>query len=146
MAAPALRTPPAHSEKSLGELLGDLSHGTAQLIRQEVLLARTEIAESLPSVRAGAMYGAMALVFGVCAMGAITAGIILVLSEYTLEGRTWLAALIVAAALGIGAALLAKSAQRAFAPSALHPDDTITSIKETAAWLKHPTKSDESSL
>jgi len=143
VAAPALR--PAPSDKSLSELLGDLSDGTAQLIRKEILLARTETAESIHALRGGATRIAMALVLSVCAIGALTAGATLVLSQYVLDGRTWLAAIIVAVVLGVVAGLCAKAGTRALAPSTLLPHDTTTSIQETAAWLKHPTKSAASS-
>jgi hypothetical protein len=143
VAAPALRSTP--DDRSLSELLGDLSNGTAQLIRKEVQLARTETAESSHALRGGAVRMAVALVSSICALGALTAGAILSLSQYVFDGRTWLAALVVAVVLGLIAVVFAKSGAHALSASALRPDETTTSIKETAAWLKHPTKSAGSS-
>jgi uncharacterized membrane protein YqjE len=139
MASPAVRTDP--SDRSVGTLLHDLSEGTAQLIRQEIRLARTELTESLEEASTGAVQMAIALVLSVCATGALVAGVILVLSQYALQGRTWLSSLIVAVVLGVLAAVFAKRGARLLSPSKLRPDQTTTSIKETAAWLQHPTKS-----
>jgi len=87
------------------------------------------------------MQMALAMMFGICAMGAAVAGVTLLVSQYVLEGRTWLAALIVALVLGAGAMLFARRGQHMLSPAMLLPNDTTTSIKETASWLKHPTTS-----
>lgn len=132
-------------DRSLGELLRDLSDGMAQLVRQEIRLARTETAESLHKLGGGAAQLAGGLVFAIGAMGAAVACLILVLSRYLLNGMTWLAALIVAAVLGIVAGICVRNGMHAFALANLAPDETATSLKETAEWLKHPTTSAENS-
>lgn len=132
-------------DRSLRELLGDLSEGTAHLIRQEIQLARTETVETLHALGERATRLAFALALGACAAGAAVTAVILFMSQYVLEGRTWLAALIVAVVLGLVAGWLSKTGTRDFSPLALLPNETTTSIHETAAWLKHPMKSDASS-
>jgi hypothetical protein len=139
MAAPSLHQTP--SDRSLGELLRDLSDGTAHLVRQELRLARTETVESLLDLKHGTMLVGTGIAFALCAAGATVAFLVLVLSRYVLGGRTWLAALIVAIVLDIVAWICVRRGASALTANRLAPHETATSIKETATWLKHPTRS-----
>lgn len=145
MSASTLHPDQSVTDRSLGDLLRDLSDGTAQLVRQELRLARIETAESLHRLGGGAAKLAAGLVVAIGAMGAAVACIILALSRYALGGLTWLSALIVAVVLAVVAALLARAGAHALSLSSLVPDETTSSLKETAEWLKHPTTSDASS-
>lgn len=138
MTPPVTHAPP--SDRSLAELLSDLSDGTAQLVRQEIRLARTETFESITKLKDGSVWvgGGVGLALG--GAGALVAFLILVLAQ-ALGGRTWLAALIVAVVLGLVGLLCLKHGMRALSATQLAPHETATSIKETAEWLKHPTKS-----
>ena len=127
--------------RSLGELIGDISDGSAQLVRDEIRLARAEGVESLLSLRRGATVLGAALVLGFFAGGAAIACVVLVLSQYVLDGRTWLAALVVALVLGVAAWIATQRGLSALSAKKLAPSETAKSLKETATWLKHPTKS-----
>ncbi len=129
------------SHRSLGDLLNDLTDGSAQLVRDEVRLARTETVESLLTLRRGAVLLGIGIAVALCAAAAGMASLILVISEYLLDGRTWLAALIVAVVLAVIAGIFTWRGSRSFSGSSLAPRETATSIKETAAWLTHPTRS-----
>jgi hypothetical protein len=128
-------------DRSIGELLVDLSDGTAELVRKELQLARTEAVESLMSLRRGGMMVGVAAGLGLCATGATTAFLILVLSRYVLGGLTWLASLIVAVVLGVVAMVCLRRAQSAFTAAKRPPHEAASSLKETVEWLKHPSRS-----
>ena len=68
-------------DRSLGELFSDLSQQTAELIRQEMRLAKAELSEKLSDVGRHAAMIAAAAVFGLAALMAVTAGIVLLLIE-----------------------------------------------------------------
>ncbi len=138
MASPVTHAPP--SDRSLAELLHDLSDGTAQLVRQEIHLARTETLESVLGLKRGSVWVGSGLGLTLSASGALVAFLILALAQ-ALDGRTWLAALIVAVVLGIIGITCLKHGMNALSATRLAPHDTATSIKETAEWLKHPTRS-----
>lgn len=129
------------SRRSLGDLLNDLTDGGAQLVRDEVRLARAETVESLLALRRGAVLLGVGIAIALCAAAAGVASLIMVLSTYLVDGRTWLAALIVAAALGVMAFICAWLGSRSLTNSSLAPHETAMSIKETAEWLRHPTRS-----
>lgn len=125
-------------DRSLGELFSDLSQQTSELIRQEMRLAKAELSEKLSDVGKNAAMIAAAAVFGLAAMMALTAGIVLVLVE--LGVVPWLAAVITAVVMGIAAFLLAQSGIAALRKKSIAPVETMHSIKETTQWLKNETR------
>ena len=125
-----------HMDRSLGELFSDLSQQTAALIQQEMRLAKAELSEKFADVGKNAAMIAAAAVFGLAALGALTAGIVLLMIE--LGVTPWLAAVLTAALMGLVAFLLAQSGLTALRKKNLAPVETIDSIKETTQWLKNP--------
>jgi predicted membrane-bound spermidine synthase len=123
-------------DRSLGELFSDLSQQTGALIQQEMRLAKAELSEKFADVGKNAAMIAAAGVFGLAALGALTAGIVLLLIE--LGVVPWLAAVLTAALMGLVAFLLAQSGVTALRKKSLAPVETIDSIKETTQWLKNP--------
>ena len=126
-------------DQSIGELVKDLATETSTLVRQEIDLAKAEMAER--GKRAGkgaAILGAAALV-GLLAAGALTASLIAALD---LAMPTWLAALVVTLVFGAIAAVLAltgrKQIQEAAPPV---PEQAIDSVKEDVQWAKTRTRS-----
>jgi MFS family permease len=122
------------SEASLAELVRQLSEQTSRLARQEVELAKAELAEKGKRAGIGAgMFGG-AGIFGVYALGALVAAAILGLATAV---AAWLAALIVAAALGAIAGVLVPTGkaqvQQATPPV---PEQTTESVKEDVQWAK----------
>src|SRR5919197_2257722 len=94
----------SQTEPSVGELVKQLSEQTSRLARQEVELAKAELTAKGKRAGLGAgMFGG-AGVFGLYALGALTAAIILALAT-AIAG--WLAALIVAVLYGAVAGVLA---------------------------------------
>jgi uncharacterized membrane protein YqjE len=121
----------ALSDRSVPELLRQLSDQTATLVRQELDLAKVELAEKGKQAGIGAgMFGAAGVV-GLYAVGALTAAVILALS---LAMSGWLAALIVAVVYGAVAGVLALTGknrvERGVPPM---PEQTVQTVKEDVA-------------
>ena len=127
-------------DRSIGELLKQLSQETSTLVRQELDLAKAEMAEKGKHAGKGIGLFSGAGLFGLGAFLALTTAIIAALS---LVMDVWLAALIVAVVYGVVAAVLAKSGQsqiKEAAPAA--PEQTVETLKEDVEWAKTRTRSD----
>ena len=127
-------TEPVRSDRSVPELMRELSDQTATLVRQELDLAKAEVTAKGKKAGLGAgMFGGASL-FGVYALGALTACAILALAT-AMAG--WLAALIVAAVYGLIAGVLAlsgaRNVKRGVPPT---PEQTVQSLKEDVEWTK----------
>jgi Flp pilus assembly protein TadB len=127
-------------DRSLGELLSQLSEQTTRLVHQELDLAKAELTQKGRQAGQGAgMFGG-AGALGLAALGALTACFILALSELV---PAWLAALIVAVVYGIVAFVLVRQGQarikRATPPV---PTQTIETVKEDVEWAKTQVRSD----
>ncbi len=121
-------------EPSVAELVKQLSEQTSRLARQEVELAKAELAEKGKRAGIGAgMFGG-AGVFGFYALGALTATAILALATAV---TAWLAALIVtvlwAAIAGVMALQGRAKVQQATPPV---PEQATESVKEDVQWAK----------
>lgn len=125
-------------DRSLGELFSDLSQQTADLIRQELRLAKVEVSEKLSDVGRQAMMIGVAAAFGLAAVVTIAAAVTLLLIEVGVVA--WLAAAITAAVMGLTAYLLAQSGIAALRKRSIAPVETIHSLKETTQWLKNGTR------
>ena len=125
-------------DRSLGELFSDLSTQTADLIRQEMKLAKAELSAKLADVGKHAMMIGAAVAFGLAAVVTVAAAIALLLID--LGVRPWLAAVITAALMGGTAFVLAQSGIGALRKKTLAPVETIDSLKETTQWLKNGTR------
>lgn len=122
------------SQESIGELVKQLTEQTSRLARQEVELAKTELAEKGKRAGIGAgMFGGSA-VLGFYALGAVVAAAVIGLATAV---TAWLAALIIAAVLGAGAGILAlqgrTKVQQATPPM---PEQATESVKEDVRWAK----------
>ena len=129
------------SHKSVSELLSDLTDNGTQLVRDEIRLARVETVESLLKFRNGATWLGIGFGLGMCAAAAGLACLIMVLSLYVLGGRTWLAALLVAVLFGVIGWICVWRGGNSLKGAGLGRHETGPTIKETAEWLKHPTRS-----
>jgi len=125
-------------DRSLGDLVGSLSTQTSTLVRKEIELARVELQEKGKVAGKGAGLLAGGAVFGLLALGALTAALIAVLS---LAMDTWIAALIVMVLWAIVAAVLAKAGQNALKRATPPAPQTVETVKEDIQWAKNPTGS-----
>jgi uncharacterized membrane protein YqjE len=126
-------------DRPVGELLKELSTQTSTLVRQELELAKAEMAEKGKRAGLGAgMFGGAGL-FGLLALGALTACLIAALATGM---DVWLAALIVAVAYAAVAGVLAlqgRQKTREATPPA--PEQAIESTKEDVQWAKSQLRS-----
>ncbi|MGI8412340.1 MAG: phage holin family protein [Solirubrobacteraceae bacterium] len=128
----------AMSDRSVADLLKQLSDQTATLVRQELDLAKAELAVKGKKAGLGAAMFGGAGAFGLYAVGALTACLILALSA-AMDG--WLAALIVAVvygAIGGGLALTGKNKVQEGVPPV--PEQTVESVKEDVELMKQRAK------
>ena len=129
-------------ERSIGELFGQLSQDMTLLVRQEVQLARTEMAEKLSrfttnliSVGAG---GFVAYLGGLALMGAL----ILAIRDLANISLAW-SALIVGAILAIVGWVMLQRGMKELKAAELTPrrsveniKDDVQSIKDDVQWAK----------
>jgi len=122
-------------DASLGDVAKQLTKDVSILVRQEVELAKAELAEKGKQIGVGgAMFGGAA-VAGWMGLAALTACLILLLA---LAMPGWVAALIVAAIWGAVAGVLAlRGRDRIKQGTPPVPEQTIESVKEDVQWLKN---------
>lgn len=121
-------------EQPLGEVARELTRDVSLLVRQEVALAKAELAQKGRVAAPGLGMIGGAGVVGLMAAGALTAFVILLLSIFLPE---WLSALIVGAVLAAAAYLLVKQGkERVEDAGAPVPEQTIETVKEDVAWAR----------
>jgi hypothetical protein len=131
--------PARTSDESISALIKQLSEQSSALARQEVELAKAELQQKGKQVGLGAgMFGG-AGVFGLYALGALTACAILALATAV---DAWLAALIVTVVWAAIAGVLALTGKnRVQQGSPPVPEQTIESVKEDVQWTKEHAQS-----
>jgi uncharacterized membrane protein YqjE len=129
---------PDPRERGIGELVKDLASQTSTLVRQEIQLAQAEVTQKGKVAGKGAGLLAGAAVFGLLALGALTAGLIALLDEAM---ATWVAALIVMALWAIVALVLAKAGQKSLQQATPPVPQTVETVKEDIQWAKTQTGS-----
>ncbi len=134
MSSTTERGPGAASDASLAELVKQLSEQSSRLARQEVELAKAELAYKGKRAGIGAgMFGG-AGAFGFYGLGVLIAAAVLALATAV---AAWLAALIVAVVLAAIAGILAlqgkAKVQEATPPV---PQEATESVKEDVQWAK----------
>ena len=121
--------PAVRQERTIGELFGEFSQDMTLLIRQEIRLARTEMAEKASEVakRLGSVVvgGVVAYVGAL----ALVAGIILLLSQ-VVGIPAWLSALLVGAAMAIGGFIVLRGGLRELKHIDPAPRRTVETIKD----------------
>jgi uncharacterized membrane protein YqjE len=127
-------------DRSLGELLRQLSEQTTRLVHQELELAKAELQQKGRQAGAGAGLFGGAGALGLAALGALTACFILALNAVM---PAWLAALIVALIYGAIAAFLAlRGRDKVKQATPLVPEQTVETVKEDVEWAKTQMRSD----
>jgi len=121
-------------ERPIGEVAQELTSDLSLLVRQEIELAKAEMAQKGRTAAPGlGMFGGAGIV-ALCAAGAITAFAVLVFSLFLPE---WAAALIVGAVLAaIAYVLIRKGKERVAEAGKPVPEQTIETVKEDVEWAK----------
>jgi len=125
---------PPLRERPIGEIAGELTRDLSLLVRQELELAKAEMAQKGKTAVPGLEMLGAAGAAGLVAVGALTACAVLVLAIFL---PSWLAALVVGAVLAAAAYLLAKRGKEQVAKAgAPIPEQTIETVKEDLEWAK----------
>jgi Putative Actinobacterial Holin-X, holin superfamily III len=121
-------------DRPIGEVAKELTSDLSLLVRQEIELAKAEMTAKGRTAAPGlGMFGGAGLV-GLCAAGALTASLVIVLSLFLPD---WLAALIVGAVLTVAAYVLARQGKERVAQAGTPvPEQTIETVKEDVEWAK----------
>jgi uncharacterized membrane protein YqjE len=123
--------------RGFGDLLKDLAHGSTDLFRNEIRLARIELTAIAATSARGTVLVALGAVLLLLGTLSFAAGMILLAGDQWLpRDRYWLAALIVLALTGAAAAWFAKRGLAQLSPAQLAPDQTLETLKEDKEWLK----------
>ena len=124
------------SRKSIGELLGQLANNSAALVRDEISLARQEMAEKIKFFRSGVVTVAIGAVVGLIAVLTLTAAAVIGLAHLMDAGY---AALIVGGVLAIIGGIIAFNGINRLKQTSLKPEQTIETLEEDMECLKELT-------
>jgi Flp pilus assembly protein TadB len=120
-------------ERSVGELLSDLTRELSTLFRQEVTLAKTEMTQKASKAGKDVAFLAVGGAVAYAGFLAILAGVVLVLG---LVLPWWASALIVGVVVAIIGYVLIHKGQTALKQIDLTPQETAETLKEDKQWLK----------
>ena len=118
---------PPQSERSLSELLGELTQDIVTLVRQEMILAKAEISQK--AVRIGKNIGLIAggALIGYAGLLTILVALVLLLAQVIV---LWASALIIGVVVTLVGAALASRALGALRNENLVPQQTLKSLQE----------------
>jgi uncharacterized membrane protein YqjE len=137
MSGPAAPPPPDPSQKSVAELVTDVSQQTSTLVREEIELAKAEISEKVTKLVRGSVVGLVAGVFAFLALILAMHGIAWLLNDLVFGDRTWPGFLVEAAfflLIAAAAGLFAYRSLQSGAPPV--PEQAIEEAKRTRAVLE----------
>ncbi len=139
MATPdSTATPPKEPEdKSVGELVFDVSEKASTLIREEIELAKAEVTEKVGKILRGSAVGAAAGAFAFLALILIMEGFAWLLNEEVFDGKTWPGFFVEAAVfllIAAGAGFFAYRSLQSGAPPI--PEQAIEEAKLTKTMLE----------
>jgi hypothetical protein len=122
------------NERSLGQIIKDLTEDFSTLFRSEVALLKLELMDTVTQLGGGmAMFAAAAFV-GLVGLAFLFVTIVLGLVALGLPA--WLAALLVTAVLFVGAGVLALLGKRKFSQVEFVPKGSVEQIKADIASIK----------
>lgn len=127
----------AASDRSITELIGELSGQLSTLLRQEVQLARAEITAGVRALARDALALAIGAALGLAALLTGVSMLVLVLVAWGMAA--WAAAGSIALLLAMTSGLLISSRLHAMRRRHVIPTEAVRTAKETAQWLKAET-------
>ena len=130
--------PPDGADKSLGEIVAEVSEKASQLVREEIELAKAEVTDKVSKLTRGAAVAAAAGVFVVFGVTMFFHGLAWFLDDvFNWEDNIWAGFAVVTAVLFLLAILAAVLALRLFKKgSPPTPDMAIEEAKRTRAQLE----------
>ena len=129
--------PPPQEDRSLADLVVEVSENASTLVREEIELAKAEVSEKVGKILRGSAIGVAAGVFAFLALILIMHGIAWVLAEELFDGKAWPGFFIEAAIFLLIAALAGFIASRALKSGAPPvPEQAIEEAKLTKEMLE----------
>ncbi|HET7416007.1 MAG TPA: phage holin family protein [Solirubrobacterales bacterium] len=129
--------PPPPDQRSLADLVVDVSENASTLVREEIELAKAEISEKVSKILRGSAVGAAAGAFAFLALIMILHGIAWLLGEELFDGNIWAGYFVTAGIFLLLAALAGFIAFRALkAGSPPVPEQAIEEAKLTKEMLE----------
>jgi uncharacterized membrane protein YqjE len=132
--------PPPPEQRSIADLVVEVSENASTLVREEIELAKAEVSEKVSKLARGAGIGIAAGAFAFLALIMILHGIAWVLGEELFSGNIWAGYFVTAAIFLLLAALagwIASKALKAGAPPV--PEQAIEEAKLTKEMLERET-------
>ena len=139
---PPTGPPPPPEQRSIADLVVEVSENASTLVREEIELAKAEVSEKVSKLARGAGIGIAAGVFAFLALIMILHGIAWVLGEELFSGNIWAGYFVTAAIFLLLAALagwIASKALKAGAPPV--PEQAIEEAKLTKGMLERESSS-----
>ena len=136
MSGPGATPPKPTDDKSVGELVFDVSEKASSLVREEIELAKAEVSEKVGKLLRGSVVGIVAGVFAFLALILVMEGIAWLLNEEVFDGKAWPGFFVEAAIfllVAAGAGYFAYRSVMAGAPPV--PEQAIEEAKLTREML-----------
>ena len=129
---------PKASDRSLGELLGEMTSSLSTLMRKEIELARVELKEEVRQAgKAGGLLGGAALI---AYLGALLLSLALALGlSDALDADPWVGLLVVGVIFVGVAAVLGVQGRNKLQQIDAVPQQTVQTLKEDVQWVKQQT-------
>ena len=132
-------------DRGIADLLKDLRDETTTLLKQEVALAKTEVAQkgsrigrNVGYLAAGGLVAYAGLLFILAALSSLTAlGLRRVIDA---ETAMWLAPLIIGGIVAVIGYTLVQKAISTLKSESLVPEQTVASLQENTQWVKQKAK------
>lgn len=129
--------PPGPEDRSVAELVFDVSERASSLVREEIELAKAEVSEKVGKILRGSVVGVAAGTFAFLALILIMEGVAWLLAEEVFDGNAWPGFFVEAALFLLIAAvagLVAYRAVQAGAPPV--PEQAIEEAKQIRSTLQ----------
>lgn len=117
------------SNRGVGQLLREVAEDGAQLARQEVQLARIELAEIARDIGKGTAFAVGAGMLGLLTVQMLVFGVVLLLGDALFRGHYWIAAFVLTAILGGAAFYLLKRGAALLSPRNIKPEQTLATLR-----------------
>jgi len=130
-------SPPDSDERSVAELVFDVSERASSLLREEIELAKAEVSEKVGKILRGSVVGIAAGTFAFLALILIMEGVAWLLAEEVFDGNAWPGFFVEAALFLViagAAGLFAFRSVQAGAPPL--PEQAIEEAKQIKSTLE----------
>jgi H+/Cl- antiporter ClcA len=132
--------PPGREDRSVSELIFDVSERASSLVREEIELAKAEVSEKVGKILRGSAVGIAAGTFAFLALILIMHGVAWLLAEELFDGNVWPGYFVEAALfllVAAAAGLFAYRSLQAGAPPV--PEQAIEEAKQIKSTLEGQT-------